>query len=48
MTTRRTPLTALSMRLEEISATDDPDTVKEEAIIALTQVETAAATKNQM
>ncbi|MGW7364828.1 ATP-binding protein [Streptomyces sp. NPDC054841] len=35
----RTPLTALSMRLEEISATDDPDTVKEEAIIALTQVE---------
>ncbi|MFI6288878.1 ATP-binding protein [Streptomyces sp. NPDC051018] len=35
----RTPLTALSMRLEEISATDDPDTVKEEASIALTQVE---------
>ncbi|MFE7778071.1 ATP-binding protein [Streptomyces sp. NPDC057445] len=35
----RTPLTALSMRLEEISATDDPETVKEEAIIALTQVE---------
>ncbi|MER6998648.1 ATP-binding protein [Streptomyces sp. NPDC000410] len=35
----RTPLTALSMRLEEISATDDPDTVKEEAIVALTQVE---------
>ncbi|MFD5896716.1 MULTISPECIES: ATP-binding protein [unclassified Streptomyces] len=35
----RTPLTALSMRLEEISATDDPDIVKEEATIALTQVE---------
>ncbi|MEU0989566.1 ATP-binding protein [Streptomyces sp. NPDC005953] len=35
----RTPLTALSMRLEEISATDDPETVKEEANIALTQVE---------
>ncbi|MET4923356.1 histidine kinase dimerization/phospho-acceptor domain-containing protein [Streptomyces sp. PSRA5] len=35
----RTPLTALSMRLEEISTTDDPDTVKEEATIALTQVE---------
>ncbi|GAA3372223.1 two-component system sensor histidine kinase DraK [Streptomyces sannanensis] len=35
----RTPLTALSMRLEEISATDDLDTVKEEATVALTQVE---------
>ncbi len=36
----RTPLTALSMRLEEIIATaDDPTTVKEEATIALTQVE---------
>ncbi|MBT3164928.1 HAMP domain-containing histidine kinase [Streptomyces sp. Vc74B-19] len=35
----RTPLTALSMRLEEITLTDDPDTVKEEATIALTQVE---------
>ncbi|AXG78201.1 ATP-binding protein [Streptomyces paludis] len=35
----RTPLTALSMRLEEISVTDDLDTVKEEAQIALTQVE---------
>lgn len=35
----RTPLTALSMRLEEISVTDDPETVKEEANIALTQVE---------
>jgi signal transduction histidine kinase len=35
----RTPLTALSMRLEEIIATDDHDTVKEEATIALSQVE---------
>ncbi|MFD7437393.1 ATP-binding protein [Streptomyces sp. NPDC059861] len=35
----RTPLTALSMRLEEITLTDDPTTVKEEATIALTQVE---------
>ncbi|MEW2070152.1 ATP-binding protein [Streptomyces sp. NPDC007346] len=35
----RTPLTALSMRIEEISVTDDPQTVKEEANIALTQVE---------
>ncbi|MGW3632896.1 ATP-binding protein [Streptomyces sp. NPDC005122] len=35
----RTPLTALSMRLEEITLTDDPDIVKEEATIALTQVE---------
>ncbi|MBF9073282.1 ATP-binding protein [Streptacidiphilus fuscans] len=35
----RTPLTALSMRLEEIIETDDLDTVKEEAAIALVQVE---------
>ncbi|MGW2540484.1 ATP-binding protein [Kitasatospora sp. NPDC001574] len=36
----RTPLTALSMRLEEITAlAEDPDTVKEEATIALQQVE---------
>ncbi|MFF8913761.1 ATP-binding protein [Streptomyces sp. NPDC015032] len=35
----RTPLTALSMRIEEISVTDDLETVKEEANIALTQVE---------
>lgn len=35
----RTPLTALSMRLEEITVTDDLDTVREEASIALTQVE---------
>ncbi|GAA4686213.1 ATP-binding protein [Streptomyces buecherae] len=35
----RTPLTALSMRLEEITLTDEPETVKEEATIALAQVE---------
>ncbi|MFF8387663.1 ATP-binding protein [Streptomyces kanasensis] len=35
----RTPLTALSMRLEEISDTDDLETVREEATIALAQVE---------
>ncbi|MFF9626793.1 ATP-binding protein [Streptomyces griseosporeus] len=35
----RTPLTALSMRLEEITLTDDLNTVKEEANVALTQVE---------
>lgn len=35
----RTPLTALSMRLEEITLTDDLNTVKEEATIALGQVE---------
>ncbi|MFH0519816.1 ATP-binding protein [Streptomyces sp. M41] len=35
----RTPLTALSMRLEEITLTDDPETVKDEATIALAQVE---------
>ncbi len=35
----RTPLTALSMRLEEIIGTEDRDTVQEEATIALAQVE---------
>lgn len=35
----RTPLTALSMRLEEILAADDPRTVREEARSALAQVE---------
>ncbi|QES48576.1 two-component sensor histidine kinase [Streptomyces venezuelae] len=35
----RTPLTALSMRLEEITVTEDLATVREEASIALTQVE---------
>ncbi|MEV8534408.1 ATP-binding protein [Streptomyces sp. NPDC051211] len=35
----RTPLTALSMRLEEITVTEDLETVREEASIALAQVE---------
>jgi signal transduction histidine kinase len=35
----RTPLTALLMRLEEISVTDDLTVVREEASIAITQVE---------
>ena len=35
----RTPLTALSMRLEEISTADDVGTAQEEARIALVQVE---------
>ncbi|MFI8104192.1 ATP-binding protein [Streptomyces sp. NPDC086023] len=35
----RTPLTALSMRLEEITVTHDLETVREEASIALNQVE---------
>lgn len=35
----RSPLTALSMRLEEILATDDPAVIREEAAIALGQVE---------
>ncbi|WP_051114125.1 HAMP domain-containing sensor histidine kinase [Actinopolymorpha alba] len=35
----RSPLTALSMRLEEILATKDPAVVREEAAIALGQVE---------
>ncbi|NCT92298.1 HAMP domain-containing histidine kinase [Cellulomonas sp. APG4] len=35
----RTPLTALSMRLEEISAATDKDEVREEARISLEQVE---------
>jgi len=35
----RTPLTALSMRLEEISTSQDLDEVKEEARVALHQVE---------
>ncbi|MEU0688554.1 ATP-binding protein [Streptomyces uncialis] len=35
----RTPLTALSMRLEEITVTDDLTTVRDEASIALAQVE---------
>ncbi|MBC9729400.1 HAMP domain-containing histidine kinase [Streptomyces sp. TRM68367] len=44
----RTPLTALSMRLEEITLTDDPDTVKDEATIALTQVERLTDVVNRL
>ena len=40
----RTPLTALSMRLEEICNAEDPRLVREEARIALGQVERLAAT----
>lgn len=40
----RTPLTALSMRLEEILNTEDPGIVREEARIAIGQVERLAAT----
>jgi len=39
----RTPLTALSMRLEEISLASDQDEVKEEARISLEQVERLVA-----
>lgn len=35
----RTPLTALTMRLEEILSTDDPAAVREEASVALAQIE---------
>ncbi len=38
----RTPLTALSMRLEEIIESEDPRTVREEATSALAQVERLA------
>jgi signal transduction histidine kinase len=38
----RTPLTALSMRLEEILVADDQETIKEEAAAAITQVERLA------
>lgn len=44
----RTPLTALSMRLEEIAVTDDPVVVKEEAAIALAQLERLAGVVDQL
>jgi signal transduction histidine kinase len=45
----RTPLTALSMRLEEmIAAADDPDVVREEGIAALTQAERLADVVTQL
>ena len=45
----RTPLTALSMRLEEmIAAADDPDVVREEGNAALTQAERLADVVTQL
>lgn len=44
----RTPLTALSMRLEEILHSDDTDIVREEARIALEQVERLAGTVDHL
>ena len=45
----RTPLTALSMRLEEmIAAADDPDVVREEGSAALTQAEHLADVVTQL
>jgi len=45
----RTPLTALSMRLEEmIAAADDPDVVREEGHVALTQAERLADVVTQL
>ena len=45
----RTPLTALSMRLEEmIAAADDPDVVREEGSAALTQAERLADVVSQL
>jgi signal transduction histidine kinase len=45
----RTPLTALSMRLEEmIAAADDPDVVREEGHAALTQAERLADVVTQL
>ncbi|MBO0819760.1 MAG: HAMP domain-containing histidine kinase [Nocardiopsaceae bacterium] len=45
----RTPLTALSMRLEELIAlADDPDMVREEATAALTQAERLANVVDQL
>lgn len=45
----RTPLTALSMRLEEmISAADDPEVVREEGAAALTQTERLSRVVDQL
>lgn len=44
----RTPLTALLMRLEEIGQTQDLDVVREEAAVAVTQVERLAAVVDSM
>lgn len=45
----RTPLTALSMRLEEmVAAAADPETVREEGVAALSQVERLVAVVEQL
>ena len=45
----RTPLTALSMRLEEmIASADDPDVVREEGTAALAQAERLADVVTQL
>lgn len=44
----RTPLAALSMRLEEIAGTDDVDVARDEARIALSQVERLASVVEQL
>src|SRR5208337_4303713 len=44
----RTPLTALSMRLEEMIAADDPEVVREEGSAALTQAERLADVVTQL
>lgn len=44
----RTPLTALLMRLEEIADTDDAEVVKEEAGIAIAQVERLTAVVDEL
>lgn len=44
----RTPLTALLMRLEEIAATDDLDIARDEATIAIEQVERLNATVDDL
>jgi signal transduction histidine kinase len=44
----RTPLTALSMRLEEITMSDDLDAMRDEANVALTQVERLTEVVDQL
>lgn len=44
----KSPLTAISMRLEEITTTDDLDVAREEATVALAQVERLAAVVDEV
>ncbi|MBA3744850.1 ATP-binding protein [Sporichthya sp.] len=44
----RTPLTALSMRLEEITMSDDMDAMRDEATVALSQVERLTEVVSQL